>query len=207
MLLDGDGSMNGVISALIIALSFILVFFWAPIVGVIYSGSLDSAQPLMMVDNSINAGYVTGYAANTDAIDDTPLFVSHPDPQKMGAVSFRMSFNSYRAFFRNNMSIDIDNITVSIISPGGSETILQKTNRPLTKPCWTVINKKGILPFEFANQDSFLEPYESFEILVYPSTPLPPMTRFMIEIRLPDENKIFLPRTVPASISPVMSLN
>ena len=55
--------MNQVITALIIALSFILIFFWAPILGVVYSGSLESTHPLVMSDNSVNAGYVTGYSA------------------------------------------------------------------------------------------------------------------------------------------------
>jgi hypothetical protein len=69
------------------------------------------------------------------------------------------------------------------------------------------MKKKGILPIEYADQDTLLEPYESFEILVYPSTPLPPMSRFLILIQFPDNNKIFLPRSVPATISPVMYLN
>ncbi len=96
----GDKSMNGVITALIIALAFILTFFWAPIVGVFAGGSLDLAQPLRMSDNSVNAGYVTGYAADQETISDTRVSVSHPDAQKMGAVSFRMSLNSYRRFSR-----------------------------------------------------------------------------------------------------------
>ena len=48
--------MNGVIVALIIALAFILTFFWAPIVGVIAAGNLNLAQPLRIPDNSVNAG-------------------------------------------------------------------------------------------------------------------------------------------------------
>lgn len=73
------GSMNGVIAALIIALSCILAFFWAPIVGVFFGGNLDSAQPLSMADNSVNAGYVTGYAADLGKIGDTEVSISHPD--------------------------------------------------------------------------------------------------------------------------------
>lgn len=46
---SGDSSMNGVIVALIIALAFILTFFWAPIVGVFTGGSLDLAQPPQVV--------------------------------------------------------------------------------------------------------------------------------------------------------------
>lgn len=125
----------------------------------------------------------------------------------MGAVSFGISLNSYRAFFKNDMSIDIDKITVIFVSQYGSETLSQKTGLPLAKPGWMVTRKKGILPIEYADQDSILEAYESFEILVYPSTPLPPMSRFIILIQLPDQTKIFLPRSVPATISPVMYLN
>jgi hypothetical protein len=187
--------MNGVVSALIIALCFIFVFFWAPVVGVFFNGSLESAQPLTMADNSVNAGYVTGYAASLGKISDTELSISYPDAQKMGA------------FLNNDMSLDIDKITVNFVSPSGSETLMQKTGHPLTKPGWTVVNKKGILPIQYADHDTLLEPYESFEILVYPSTPLPPMSRFLIVIQLPDENKIFLSRSVPATISPIMHLN
>ena len=203
----GDRSMNGVITALIIALAFILTFFWAPIVGVITGGSLDLAQPLRMSDNSVNAGYVTGYAADQDTISDTQVSVSHPDAQKMGAVSFRISLNSYRAFFQNDMSIDIDSITVNFVSPSGSETLVQKTGRPFIKPGWTVTNKRGILPIEYSDEDNILEPYESFEILLYPSTPLPPLSQFLILVQLPDNNKIFLPRTVPGTIYSIMFLN
>jgi hypothetical protein len=160
-----------------------------------------------MSDNSVNAGYVTGYADDLDKIGDTQVSISRPDALKMGAVSFRISLNSYRAFFKNDMSIDINKITVNFVSPFGSESLLQKTGRPLTKPGWTVMKKKGILPIEYADQDTLLEPYESFEILVYPSTPLPPMSRFLILIQFPDNKKIFLPRSVPATISPVMYLN
>jgi len=203
----GDIPMNGVITALIIALAFILTFFWAPIVGVFANGSLDLAQPLRMSDNSVNAGYVTGYAADQDTISDTLVSVSSPEVQKMGAVSFRISLNSYRAFFQNDMSIDIDGIMVNFVSPSGSETLVQKTNRPFTKPGWTVTNKRGILPIEYADEDNILEPYESFEILLYPSTPLPPLSQFVILIQLPDKNKVFLPRTVPGTIYPIMFLN
>jgi len=199
--------MNGVITALIIALCFILVFFWVPIVGVFYDGSLALAQPLIVSDNSVNAGYVTGYSAYLGRIGDTEINMSRPDARKMGAVSFRMALNSYRAFFRNQMSIDIDKITVIFVSPYGSETLVQKTGRPITMPGWTVIKKEGILPIEQADEDTILEPYESFEILVRPSTPLPPMSRFLILIQLPDNNKIFLSRSVPETISPVMILN
>ena len=199
--------MNGVITALIIALAFILTFFWAPIVGVFAGGSLDLAQPLRMSDNSVNAGYVTGYAADQDIISDTRVSVSYPDAMKLGAVSFRISLNSYRAFFQNEMSIDINAINLNFVSPSGSETLVQKTSRPFTKPGWTVTNKRGILPIEYADEDNILEPYESFEILLYPSTPLPPLSQFMILIQLPDNNKIFLPRTVPGTIYPIMFLN
>jgi hypothetical protein len=199
--------MNGVITALIIALAFILTFFWAPIVGVFTGGSLDLAQPLRMSDNSVNAGNVIGYAADQDSISDTRVSVSHPDAQKMGAVSFRISLNSYLAFFRNDMRIDIDAINLNFVSPYGSETLEQKTGRPFTKPGWTVTNKRGILPIEYADEDNILEPYESFEILAYPTTPLPPLSQFMILIELPDNNKIFLPRTVPGTIYPIMFLN
>jgi hypothetical protein len=199
--------MNGVITALIIALAFILTFFWAPIVGLIAGGSLDFAQPLKMSDNSVNAGYVTGYAADQGTIGDTRIIISHPDALKMGAISFRMSLNSYRAFINKDMSIDIDTITLTFVGPSGSESLVQKPGRPFTKPGWTVTNKKGILPIEYADEDTILEPYESFEILVYPSTPLPPMSQFLIHIQFSDNNKIFLSRTVPATISPVMFLN
>lgn len=199
--------MNGVVSALIIALCFIFVFFWAPVAGVFFNGSLESAQPLTMADNSVNAGYVTGYAANLGKISDTEVSISYPDEQKMGAVSFRMSLNSYRAFFNKDMSLDIDKITVNFVSPSGSETLMQKTSRPLAKPGWTVTNMRGILPIQYADDDTLLEPYESFEILVCPSTPLAPLSRFLIVIQLPDENKIFLSRSVPATISPIMHLN
>ena len=196
--------MNGVITALIIALSFILIFFWAPIVGLIAGGSLDFAQPLKTSDISVNVGYVTGYAADQGTIGDTQIIISQPDAQKMGAVSFRMSLNSYQAFFNRDMSIDIDKITLNFVGPSGSEIVVQKPGRPLTKPGWTVTNIKGILPIEHADEDAILEPYESFEILVYPSTPLLPGSQFLILIQFSDNNKIFLPGTVPATISPIM---
>jgi len=196
--------MNGVITALIIALTFILIFFWAPIVGLVAGGSLDFAQPLKTSDISVNVGYVTGYAADQDTIDDTQIIISQPDAQKMGAVSFRMSLNSYRAFFKRDMSIDIDKITLNFVGPSGSEILVQKPGRPFTKPGWTVTNINNILPIEHADEDAILEPYESFDILVYPSTPLLPGSQFLILIQFSDNNKIYLPGTVPATISPVM---
>jgi hypothetical protein len=199
--------MNGVITALIIALSFILVFFWAPILGVVFGGNLDAAHPLRMSDNSVNAGFVTGYSADQKSIGETSLIISSPDAQKMGAVSFRMSLNSYRAFFTSDMSIDINAIKVIFVSPDGPESLEQKTGRPFRQPGWTVINKKGILPVEYADSDEILELYESFEILVCPSKPLPPGSQFLIIVELPGSNRIFLPRSVPATISPVMSLS
>jgi hypothetical protein len=152
----------------------------------------------------VNVGYVTGYAADQGTIGDTQIIISQPDAQKMGAVSFRMSLNSYQAFFNRDMSIDIDRITLNFVGPSGSEIVVQKTGRPLTKPGWTVTNIKGILPIEHADEDAILEPYESFEILVYPSTPLLPGSQFLILIQFSDNNKIFLPGTVPATISPIM---
>ncbi len=199
--------MNGVITALIIALTCILIFFWAPIVGLIAGGSLDVTQSLKTSDTPVNVGYVTGYAADQDTIDDTQISISQPDAQKMGAVSFRMSLNSYRAFFNRDMSIDIDTITLTFVGPSGSEILVQKPGRPFTKPGWTVTHINGILPVEHADEDAILEPYESFEILVYPSAPLPPGSQFLILIQFSDTNKIFLPGTVPATISPVMFLN
>ena len=199
--------MNQVITALIIALSFILIFFWAPILGVVYSGSLESTHPLVMSDNSVNAGYVTGYSAVLGKIRDIELSNSQPEAQMMGAVSFRMSLNFYHGFIKNDMSLDIDKITVVFVSPSGSETLPQKNSRPFTKPGWTVIRKESILPTEHANEDNIIEPYESFEILVFPSKPLSPMSRFIIFIQLPDNNKIYLSRSVPETISSVMNLN
>ena len=199
--------MNGVVTALIIALSFILTFFWAPLVGIVFDGSLDSAHPIRMPDNSVNAGYVTGYAADMGVISDTPVSISRPDAQKMGAVSFRISLNSYRAFFRSDMSIDIDEMTVTFVGPHGTETLPRKTSRPMTMPGWTVTKKKGLLPIDYADQDTLLEPYESFEILVFPAKPLPPLSRFLILIQMPDGNTIYLSRSVPSTISPVMFLN
>jgi hypothetical protein len=152
----------------------------------------------------VNVGYLKGYAADQGTIGDTQIVISQPDAQKMGAVSFRMSLNSYQAFFNRDMSIDIDKITLNFVGPSGSEIVVQKTGRPLTKPGWTVTNINGILPIEHADEDDILEPYESFEILVYPSTPLLPESQFLILIQFSDNNKIFLPGTVPATISPIM---
>lgn len=198
--------MNGVITALIIALCIILAFFWAPIVVVIFDRSSELAQPLRLSDNSVNAGYVTGYAADLGKIGETEVSNSIPESQKMGAVTFRLSLNSYRSFFMSDMSIDLDQTTMTFVSSSRSETLLQKSSRPMIKPGWTITKKTGILPFEYADQDNILEPYESFEILVYPSTPLPPMSRFLILIHLPDKNQIFISRSVPATITPVMGL-
>jgi hypothetical protein len=77
----------------------------------------------------------------------------------------------------------------------------------MKKPGWTIAKKTGILSFENINQDNILEPYELFEILVLPSTPQPPMSRFLILIKLPDDNKIFISRSVPETITPIMNLD
>jgi hypothetical protein len=75
------------------------------------------------------------------------------------------------------------------------------------KPGWTIAKKTGILAFENNDQDNILEPYESFEIMVLPSKPLPPMSRFYILIKLPNDNQVFISRTVPETITPVMNLD
>jgi len=85
--------------------------------------------------------------------------------------------------------------------------LIQQPGRPMKKPAWTIAKKTGILSFENNNQDNVLEPYESFEILVLPSIPLPPKSRFLILITLPDDNQIFISRSVPETITPVMSLD
>ena len=198
--------MNGVIAALIIALSVILAFFWAPFVGLVFEGNLDFAQPLRMSDNSVNIAYVTGYAADTGQISDTAVSNPTPDSQKMGAVSFRMSLNSYSALVTSGMSIDLDKTTMTFTTQSGSEMLIQQPGRPMKKPAWTIAKKTGILSFENNNQDNILEPYESFEILVLPSTPLSPNSQFLILIKLPDDNQIFISRTVPETITPVMNL-
>ena len=199
--------MNGVISALIIALSVILVFFWAPFVGLVFEGNLDFTQPIRMSDNSMNIAYVKGYAADLGTISDTEISNPPSDSQKMGAVSFRMSLNSYRALVTSGMSIDLDQTTMIFTSQFGSETLLQQSSRPMKKPGWTIAKKTGILSFEDYDQDNILEPYESFEILVLPSNPLLPMSRFLILIKLPDDNQIFISRAVPETITPVMNLD
>jgi len=199
--------MNGVIAALIIALCVILAFFWAPFVGLVFQGNLDFAQPLRMSDNSVNIAYVTGYAADTGQISDTAVSNPTPDSQKMGAVSFRMSLNSYRALLTGGTSIDLDQTTITFTSQSGSEILIQQSSRPMKKPGWTIAEKTGILSFENNNQDSLLEPYETFEILVLPSTPLPPNSQFLILIKLPDDNQIFISRSVPETITPVMNLD
>ena len=199
--------MNGVIAALIIALSVILAFFWAPIVGLVFEGKLDFTQPLRISDNSVNIAYVTGFAADLGKIGDTEFSNPTPELQKMGAVSFRMSLNSYRALLTSDMSIDLDLTRMTFTSQYGSETLLQQSSRPMIKPGWTITKKTGILAFEHSDQDNILEPYESFEILVLPSIPLPPKSRFLTLITLPDDNQIFISRSVPETITPVMSLD
>jgi hypothetical protein len=199
--------MNGVIAALIIALSVILAFFWAPFMGLVFEGNLDLAQPLRMSDNSVNIAYVTGYAADLGKIGDTEISNPTSDSQKMGSVSFRMSLNSYRALLTSDMSIDLDLTTMTFTSQSGSETLLQQSSRVVIKPGWTIAKKTGILAFENNDQDNILEPYESFEIMVLPSKPLPPMSRFYILIKLPNDNQVFISRTVPETITPVMNLD
>jgi hypothetical protein len=199
--------MNGVIAALIIALSVILAFFWAPFMGLVFEGNLDLAQPLRMSDNSVNIAYVTGYAADLGKIGDTEISNPTSDSQKMGSVSFRMSLNSYRALLTSDMSIDLDLTTMTFTSQSRSETLLQQSSRPVIKPGWTIAKKTGILAFENNDQDNILEPYESFEIMVLPSKPLPPMSRFYILIKLPNDNQVFISRTVPETITPVMNLD
>ena len=199
--------MNGVIAALIIALSVILMFFWAPIVGLVFEGKLDFAQPIRMSDNSVNIAFVKGYAADLGTIGDTEISNPDSESQKMGSVSFRMSLNSYRAVYTRGLSIDLDQTTMTFTSQSGSETLLQQSGRPMKKPGWTIVKKTGILVFENNNQDNILEPYETFEILVLPSTPLPPKSRFLILIKLPDDNQIFISRSVPETITPVMNLD
>ena len=199
--------MNGVIAALIIALCVIFAFFWAPFVGLVFQGNLDFAQPLRMSDNSLNIEYVTGYADDLGAISDTIVSNPSPDPQKMGAVSFRMSLNSYRTLSTGVTSVDLDQATITFTSQSGSEILMQQSSRPIKKPGWTIAKKTGILSFENNNQDNLLEPYESFEILVLPSKPLPPMSRFLILLELPGDNQIFISRSVPETITPVMNLD
>lgn len=198
--------MRGVITALMIALTVILLFYGAPIAGVLYDESLALTQPLRIPDNSVNAGFVTGYAADFKKIGGTEISNPVPESNKMGAVTFRMELNPYRAFLMSNPNIDIDRITVTFVTPSRSETLLQTSSRPMIKPSWTITKKTSILPFEYNNQDNILEPYESIEILVYPSMPLLPNSRFLILIKLPDKNQIFITRSVPESITQVMSL-
>jgi hypothetical protein len=200
-------SMNGVIAALIIALCVIFAFFWAPFVGLVFQGNLDFAQPLRMSDNSVNIEYVTGYAADLGQIRDTTVSNPTPDSQKMGAVSFTMSLNSYRTLSTGVMSVDLDQTIITFTSQSGSEILIQQSSLPIKKPGWTIAKKTGILSFEINNQNNILEPYESFEILILPSIPLPPMSRFLILIKMPDDNQIFISRVVPETITPMMNLN
>lgn len=199
--------MNGVIAAFIIALCIILTFFWVPFMGLVFEGNLDLGQPLRIPDNSVNIEYVTGYAADLNTINDVEVTNPSPDSQNLGAVSFRMSLDSYRTLGTRDMSVDLDKTIMTFTGKYGSETLLQQSGVSLTKPGWTIMKKTGILPFQSNDQDNILEPYESFKILVLPSTPLPPMSRFLILLQMPDNRQVFFSRVVPETITPIMSLN
>lgn len=199
--------MNGVIATFIIALCIILTFFWVPFVGLIYEGNLDLGQPLRIPDNSVNIEYVTGYAADLNTINTVAITNPSPGSQNLGAVSFRMSLDSYRTLGIRDMSVDLDKTIITFTDKNGSETLQQQSGGSLTKPGWSIIEKTGLLPFQSNDQDNILEPYESFKILVLPSTPLPPMSRFLVLLQMPDNRQAFFSRAVPETIIPVMSLN
>lgn len=89
----------------------------------------------------------------------------------------------------------------------GTETISMVSTPQVICPNWTILRKLNMNPFKTADEDTILEPGESFDVFVCPTRPLAPYDTFTVIFKPPGAGLQFpVRRTVPAPIIPVMQL-
>jgi len=77
-------------------------------------------------------------------------------------------------FIGSNGGVDMERTGVQWTDSVGTETISMVSTPQVICPNWTILRKLNMNPFKTADEDTILEPGESFDVFVCPTRPLAP---------------------------------
>jgi hypothetical protein len=201
-----DGSMSGILALLIFVSILSLVMYTVFITPSYHSGKTARAGMTRITDTVIAEGDLTGYADLSGMLGPARVENPHPSPSSLGGVLIPLRLDSVRLSWETGTGADLGNATVVFTSPAGSEPLPRSQRPVLVKPAWAVVQKGSTLPGQADNGNDLLEPNERFVLFIYPSAPLPPKTRFTIQVSIPDEKPVTFSSIVPDPVIPVMDL-
>jgi hypothetical protein len=202
-----DEAYTGImILLLVIVILFSLVMYTLFIPAGYDSGKTARAGMARITDMLVLNGDVTGYADLSGTLGVVQVNNTNPSPHKLGAVRVPVKLASVRLNWEEGTGANLGNATVLFTGPGGTEPLTGSSGPVLDRSSWAIIQKGSILPGQTGNGNDLLEPNEVFVLFIYPHSPLPPKTPFTVEIRIPDQNPLMVPRVVPDLIIPVMDL-
>jgi hypothetical protein len=204
--LSENGYMGMIIIILVLFILLSLAMFSVLIYPSYFSGKSVYSQGTRLTDNPILSGDVTGYADISGRMGYAEVSNPLPAPAKLGAVQMKIQLDSVRMMWQTGTGVDLGKAKVSFITPSGSEILQKISQQPMTKPGWEIVQKGSTLPGQGDNGNDLLEPNEAFVIFVYPAVPLSSKTPFSVLIQMPDENPIWVNRTVPSPVISVMDL-
>ncbi len=186
----------GIVAVIVVALA--VQHLTAPPVapGGVVASSLEETGGMLCV-----SGSVYGYASANGSVGDASLWCDHPDPGRMGSVSFTIGL-----FVGDMGAVDMGKATVTFATKTGSEVLPLTRAAPVYPRNWTILRKFHQIPGQQADDDDLLEPGEQFEILAYPSRPLSPYDQFTVTIAPAGSEPLPVSRTVPPRITAVMDL-
>jgi hypothetical protein len=196
------GSIILVASVILISLALLSIF----ILPGYAAGQETSTSMNILTDNLALAGVVTGYADLAGLPPDPPAKQVSEVSSGMNAVRLNLRLASLRMNWATGTGDDLSQATVFVETPMGIEIIPRKTTSVFSRPGWSIVRKRGILPGTSADTDDILEPNEMFSILVSPSANLAPGTPFTITMTIPHVRPLSVERVVPVSMKPVMNL-
>jgi hypothetical protein len=201
-----DGSLELAVALLILIILLSLVMYTAFIATGFASGTSARTGMARAMDMLVPDGPVIGYADLSGTLGQVRVNNPRPSPAQLGAVRVPVRLASLRLAWEQGTGANLGNATVIFTSPAGTETLPGSSGPVLKKPAWAIVQKGSTVPGQSDNGNDLLEPNEVFVLFIYPSSPLPPDTRFRVGIRIPDQNPLELTRMVPDPVTPVMDL-
>ncbi|NMB78341.1 MAG: hypothetical protein GYA23_04530 [Methanomicrobiales archaeon] len=202
-----EGYMSATIAVIVGLILLTLILFSLVIYPSYFSGQEAYSSMKVQTDKLALSGTATGLADLTTVPNND---FQHPAPTGytgMNAVRLNLKLATLRLNWQPGTGDDLSQATVVVTTPQGSETIpRQYTGPPFSRPGWSIVSRKGMLPGIDANKNDLLEPNEVFSILVITSENLPPQTPFAITLSIPNVQPLTIERVVPATIRPEMSL-
>ena len=191
-----EGAILGVVTVLLALLAVhALTVPAGPPAGLVYSAIGETGGCLVV------SGDVYGYALASGSVGGTDLWCARPDRSRMGSVACNV-----RLVIGDMGSVDMSRTAVAITTPDGTERLGRTAEAPVQPGNWTIVRMAHTVPFQQADDDSFLEPGEQFDLLVYPARSLAPGESFRISIIPFGGALIVVERAVPPWITPVMDL-